>query len=234
MDRRQLNPSNSSCIAGEIVNVMSRTYTKPYKTHPNPLHLVESMSPHHLPHQATHGLLHHLHTSLVHLGILKCLEEFLPTQHLTRTLYFGAFVGPKKVVLKLCIVLECCSGGRYMFGEKINTPPKQGTGKGAFSRIPIFMYETLGFWLTASPTSHLLCCCSGRQGSLHSCLEVRNEGLQDCAVHIGILGTKKTLQDLKPELIGEFEHLFFSHLTVIRWYTKNLHHLRVLSQKSSI
>ena len=103
MDRRQLHPSNSSCIAGEIVNVMSRTYTKPYKTHPNPLHLVESMSPHHLPHQATHGLLYHLHTSLVHLGILKCLEEFLPTQHLTRTLYFGAFVGPKKVVLKLCI-----------------------------------------------------------------------------------------------------------------------------------
>ena len=53
----QLNPSNTSCIAGEILNVVSRT---------NP--------PHHLPHQATHGLLHHLHTSLVHLGILKWEE----------------------------------------------------------------------------------------------------------------------------------------------------------------
>lgn len=79
---------------------------KPYKTNLNPLHLVEFMSPHHLPHQATHGLLHHLHTSLVRLGILKCLEEILPTQHLTRTFYFGVFVGPKKVVLKLCVALR--------------------------------------------------------------------------------------------------------------------------------
>lgn len=83
--------------------------------------------------------------------------------------------------------------------DHISYPSKTGYGKGAFFRIPIW---NSWVWLTASPTSHLLCCCSGRQGSLHSCLEVRNEGLRDCGVHIGILGTKKTLQDLKPELIG--------------------------------